>query len=45
MFMQKVRESMKSIEKQPMKGVVQVDEFVIGSYEEGKPGRGYDSKK
>ena len=45
MFMQKVREAMKSSEDFPMKGVVNVDEYVVGSYEEGKPGRSYDSNK
>lgn len=45
MFMQKVREGMKSSEKYPMTGIVHVDEFVVGGYEEGKPGRSYDSKK
>jgi hypothetical protein len=45
MFMQKVREAMKSSEDYPMTGVVNVDEYVIGGYEEGKPGRSYDSNK
>jgi hypothetical protein len=45
MFMQKVREAMKSSEDFPMKGVVNVDEYVVGSYQEGKPGRSYDSNK
>lgn len=45
MFMHKVRESMKSSEDFPMTGVVNVDEYVVGGYEEGKPGRSYDSKK
>jgi hypothetical protein len=45
MFMQKVREAMKSSEDFPMKGVVNVDEYVVGGYEEGKPGRSYDSSK
>jgi transposase-like protein len=45
MFMQKVRQAMKSSENFPMKGNVNVDEYVIGGYEEGKPGRSYDSKK
>ncbi len=34
--MHKVREAMQSSEKQPMDGNVQVDEFVLGGYEEGK---------
>ena len=45
MFMKKIREAMKSREDFPMKGVVNVDEYVVGSYEEGKPGRSYDSNK
>ena len=34
---------MKSSEDFPMKGNVNVDEYVVGGYEEGKPGRSYDS--
>ncbi len=45
MFMQKIRVAMKSIEKYPMTGIVHVDEFVVGGYEESKSGRSYDSKK
>lgn len=45
LFMHKVREAMKSSEKYPMKGIVNVDEYVVGGYEEGKPGRSYDSTK
>ena len=45
MFMQKVREAMKSSEDFPMKGIVNVDEYVVGGYEEGKPGRSYYSSK
>lgn len=45
MFMQKVREAMKSSEDYPMTGLVNVDEYVVGGYEEGKPGRSYDSTK
>ncbi len=45
MFMQKVREAMKSSEDFPMKGIVNVDEYVVGGYEEGKPSRSYDSLK
>ena len=45
MFMHKVRQAMKSSEDYPMKGTVNVDEFVVGGYEEGKPGRSYDSTK
>lgn len=45
LFMQKVREAMKSSENNPMKGIVHVDEYVVGGYEKGKPGRSYDSTK
>ncbi len=45
LFMHKVREAMKSSENQPMKGNVEVDEFVVGGKEDGKVGRSYDSKK
>ena len=45
MFMQKVREAMKSSENFPMKGVVNVDQYVVGGYQEGKPGRSYNSLK
>lgn len=45
MFMHKVREAMKSSGKNPIKGTVHVDEFVIGGKEVGKVGRSYDSKK
>lgn len=45
LFMHKVRESMKSSLNYPIKGNVEVDEFVIGGREEGKVGRSYDSKK
>lgn len=45
MFMQKVKLAMKSSENHPMKGNVQVDEFVVGGKETGKQGRSFDSKK
>lgn len=45
LFMHKVREAMKSSEDFPMKGNVNVDEYVVGGYEQGKPGRSYDSSK
>jgi len=45
LFMHKVRESMKSSEAYPMKGNVEVDEFVVGGKEKGKVGRSYDAKK
>ena len=45
LFMHKVRESMKSSGDYPMKGSVEVDEFVVGGKEKGKVGRSYDAKK
>lgn len=45
LFMQKVREAMKSSEDYPMTGIVNVDEYVVGGYEEGKPGRSYNTTK
>jgi CRISPR/Cas system CSM-associated protein Csm2 small subunit len=45
LFMHKVREAMKSSEDFPMKGNVNVDEYVVGGYEKRKPGRSYDSTK
>ena len=45
LFMHKVRESMKSSEDFPMKGKVNVDKYVVGGYEKGKPGRSYNSSK
>lgn len=45
LFMHKVREAMKSSERFPMKGEVEVDEFVVGGKEKGKIGRSYDTKK
>ncbi|HIF15370.1 MAG TPA: IS1595 family transposase [Bacteroidetes bacterium] len=45
LFMHKVREAMKSSNNHPIKGIVHVDEFVIGGKEKGKVGRSYDSKK
>lgn len=45
LFMHKVREAMKSDEKDAMKGTVYVDEFTVGGKEENKQGRSYDTKK
>ena len=45
LFMHKVREAMKSSGNNPIDGIVDVDEFVVGGYEESKQGRSYDSKK
>ena len=44
-FMHKVRNAMKSSKTQPLKGDVQVDEFVYGGKESLKQGRSTDSKK
>ena len=43
--MLKVREAMSSSENHPMEGNVQVSEFVLGGYEQGKVGRSYNAKK
>ena len=43
--MLKVREAMNSSKNHPMDGNVQVDEFVLGGYEQGKIGRSYNAKK
>lgn len=45
LFMHKVREAMKSSEKDGMKGRVYVDEFTVGGKEENKQGRSYNTKK
>jgi len=45
LFMHKVREAMSSSGNYPMGGEVHVDEFVVGSKEDGKVGRSYNSKK
>ena len=45
LFMHKVREAMKSSEKDGMKGTVYVDEFTVGGKEENKQGRSYNTKK
>lgn len=45
LFMLKVREAMNSSNNHPMDGNVQVDEFVLGGYEQGKIGRSYKAKK
>ena len=45
LFMHKVREAMRSSENYPIKGNVDIDEFVLGGKEKGKVGRSYDSKK
>jgi transposase-like protein len=43
--LEKVREAMNSSGDFPMKGIVNVAEFVVGVYQEGKPGRSYNSSK
>ena len=45
LFMNKIREAMKSSENYPMDGIVEVDIFVVGGKETGKVGRCYNSKK
>ncbi|SFU56440.1 hypothetical protein SAMN05216480_107144 [Pustulibacterium marinum] len=45
LFMLKVREAMGSSGNHPMDGNVQVDEFVLGGYEQNKIGRSYSTKK
>jgi hypothetical protein len=44
LFKRKIQEAMKSSEQQPLKGKVEVDEFVIGQAEEGQPGRSNGDK-
>jgi len=45
LFMLKIREAMSSSENNPMDGIVNVDEFVLGGKEQGKIGRSYNAKK
>jgi len=45
LFMLKIREAMSSNENNPMDGIVNVDEFVLGGKEQGKIGRSYNAKK
>lgn len=44
-FKWKIQQAMASSRKNKLKGKVQVDEFLIGQYEEGKIGRSRESKK
>jgi len=44
-FTNKIREAMQSSNKYPLSGLVEVDEFTIGSKEKGKVGRSKDTKK
>ena len=45
LFMDKVREALKSSENHPIEGIVHIDEFVIEGKEKGKVGRSYNIKK
>ena len=45
LFKRKVQEAMKSSNKEPLRGIVQIDEFSIGGHEEGKKGRSDGKKK
>lgn len=44
-FKWKIQQAMSSSRKSLLEGKVQVDEFLVGEYEEGKVGRSSDSKK
>ena len=44
-FKWKIQQAMTSSRKKPLGGIVHVDEFLIGQYEEGKVGRSATSKK
>ena len=44
-FKWKIQQAMASSRTQKLSGIVHVDEFLIGQYEEGKVGRSSDSKK
>jgi len=44
-FQRKVREAMRSSDKNQLNGTIEVDEFFVGGYEEGKTGRGNEKKK
>ena len=44
-FKRKIQKAMRSIDQHPLKGVLEVDEFSIGSHEKGKPGRSDGKKK
>lgn len=44
-FKWKIQQAMTSSRKSLLEGKVQVDEFLVGEYEEGKVGRSSDSKK
>jgi hypothetical protein len=44
-FKWKMQQAMRSSKQYPLSGTVQVDDFYIGEYEEGKTGRSHESKK
>jgi len=44
-FKWKIQQAMASSRQYKLEGLVHVDEFLIGEYEEGKVGRSSDSKK
>lgn len=44
-FQRKVQEAMRSSGKNPLDGIIEVDEFFVGGPEEGKTGRGNEKKK
>jgi hypothetical protein len=44
-FKWKIQQAMRSSGQYPLTGVVHVDEFYVGEYEEGKSGRSLESKK
>jgi hypothetical protein len=44
-FKWKIQQAMASSRQYPLEGLVHVDEFLIGQYEEGKAGRNSNSKK
>jgi hypothetical protein len=44
-FKRKIQQAMSSSKQHPLSGIVHVDEFYTGEYEEGKTGRSLESKK
>lgn len=45
LFKRKIQQAMESSEQYPLTGQVEVDEFLVGGYEEGKQGRSHGKKK
>lgn len=45
LFKRKVQQAMESSEQYPLTGKVEVDEFLVGGYEQGKTGRSHGKKK